>query len=368
MAKTDNLTDFLTDVADAIREKKGTSNPINPQDFSSEIASIQSGGGEFSWDFSRIGYTSENTTLLQQFEDAIAYSEEKARTFTPSNARLHFKTDKRLMFVPMVDTSGVTDMSGMFNDCSSLISIPQLDTSNVTNMDSMFSATALAAIPQLDTSNVTNMSNMFYSCKLISIPQLNTSKVTNISNMFYNCPNLTTIPQLDTKNVIIMNGMFQSCPALTAIPQLDTSNVKQMNSMFSSCTALTTIPLLDTSSATGMAYMFGGCSSLTTIPQLDMGEVTKMSNMFKSCSKLVFAIIKNIGKSSLATFDFSGATNWGTGGDENRQSLIDSLITYSYDRASNGMDTATITLSANTKALLTEEEIAQIAAKGYTIA
>lgn len=45
MAKTNNLTDFLTDIADAIREKKGTTGTINPQDFSSEIASIESGGG-----------------------------------------------------------------------------------------------------------------------------------------------------------------------------------------------------------------------------------------------------------------------------------------------------------------------------------
>lgn len=82
---------------------------------------------------------------------------------------------------------------------------------------------------------------------------------------------------------------------------------------------------------------------------------------------LCFLKIINLGKSTLTTFDFSRATNWGTGGDENRQSLIDSLISYSYDRASAGMDTATIKLSANTKALLTEEEIAQITAKGFTI-
>ena len=46
MAKNDNLTDFLTDVADAIRAKKGITDKINPQDFASEIASIESGGGE----------------------------------------------------------------------------------------------------------------------------------------------------------------------------------------------------------------------------------------------------------------------------------------------------------------------------------
>lgn len=45
MAKTDNLREFLTDVANAIRNKKGTTDLINPQDFSTEIESIQGGGG-----------------------------------------------------------------------------------------------------------------------------------------------------------------------------------------------------------------------------------------------------------------------------------------------------------------------------------
>ena len=40
MAKTDNLTDFLTGVADAIRTKKGTTAKINPQNFETEIGSI----------------------------------------------------------------------------------------------------------------------------------------------------------------------------------------------------------------------------------------------------------------------------------------------------------------------------------------
>lgn len=43
MSKLDNLADFLTDLANAIRAKKGTSANINAQDFSSEIASIPTG-------------------------------------------------------------------------------------------------------------------------------------------------------------------------------------------------------------------------------------------------------------------------------------------------------------------------------------
>lgn len=45
MAKENNLSDFLSDIASAIREKKGTTEPINAQDFASEIASIETGGG-----------------------------------------------------------------------------------------------------------------------------------------------------------------------------------------------------------------------------------------------------------------------------------------------------------------------------------
>ena len=43
MATNNNLTDFLTGVANAIREKKGSSSPINPQNFESEIAGIETG-------------------------------------------------------------------------------------------------------------------------------------------------------------------------------------------------------------------------------------------------------------------------------------------------------------------------------------
>ena len=40
MAKNNNLTDFLTDIANTLRNKKNTQDLINPQNFSSEISSI----------------------------------------------------------------------------------------------------------------------------------------------------------------------------------------------------------------------------------------------------------------------------------------------------------------------------------------
>ena len=93
-----------------------------------------------------------------------------------------------------------------------------------------------------DTSNVTNMSNMFQDCsRLTTIPQLDTSKVTTMYYMFRNCPKLTTIPVLDTSKVTDMNYMFQGCSKLTAIPALDASKVTTMDLVLFGCQSLTSV-------------------------------------------------------------------------------------------------------------------------------
>lgn len=140
---------------------------------------------------------------------------------------------------------------------------------------------------------------------------------------------------------------------------------------FTNCYSLVELHITNSHKVTYYSNAFKEDKSLAYINAIDMSSATYMTSIFYNCTKLAFIAITNLGKSSLATYDFSGATNWGVANEEipdARQSLIDSLITYSYDRASNGMATATIKLSATTKALLTEEEIAQITNKGFTIA
>ena len=185
MAKNNNLQDFLTDVANSIRTKTGTTELINAQDFSDKILNIPSGGG--------------NT--LKNLLDATKSC--------------------RYLFENYTGTS-VNDL------------IQPNDTENVTNMEKMFNGCLyLTTVPLLNTGNVTNMHDMFFQCvNLKSIPQLNTSNVTDMRNMFTGCQNITTIPQLDTSNVTDMYQMFNNCPKLTTIPQLDTSNVTNMREMF----------------------------------------------------------------------------------------------------------------------------------------
>ena len=142
--------------------------------------------------------------------------------------------------------------------------------------------------------------------------------------------------------------------------------------MFSGCTALTDVSGLELPNVTDAGYMLQNCRALVKCC-LDLSSVTYLYNIFYSCSALRYLLIKNVGRSSMTSWNLSGATNWGVE-DETiplssgaRQSLIDTLITYSYDRATAGMSACSITLSDTTMALLTDTEIAQITAKGFTL-
>ena len=116
------------------------------------------------------------------------------------------------------DTSNVTDMERMFQNCNKLTTIPLLDTSKVTNMKHMFTTSGLTTMPQLDTSNVASMEYMFYNClKLTTIPTLDTSNATNMQGMFANCSSLTSVGQLDGSKCTYFDSMFSNCSSLTSI-------------------------------------------------------------------------------------------------------------------------------------------------------
>lgn len=252
MAKNDNLSDFLLDIADAIREKKGSSEPINAQDFSSEIASIETKSGS-SWTghadaegLKAIGWTDEDIAYYQ--EHGVNWNEEddEYHKVSDDNKALYgvLTADNianyrdRIVYLPKIDTSAMTSMNRMFQNCYSLVSIPHLDTQKVTNMEQMFQNCYSLVSIQLDTSNVTSTSGMFNGCRsLVSIPQLNTSKVTSIDSMFQNCYSLVSI-QLDTQNAIYINNMFNGCCSLVSI-QLDTRKGGNTSYMFYNCFSLT---------------------------------------------------------------------------------------------------------------------------------
>lgn len=185
-------------------------------------------------------------------------------------------------------------------------------------------------------------------------------------NLFASKTNLVFFPIVETKNCTKFSGACSGCSSLLFVPSLDLSNATTLLTAFSNDSQLNYVGNLKTPKCTSFLNIFSGCNSLIRIEGLDLQGLAYNEVTFGSSANLRYIILYNIGK-SYNDYKLTSAIAWGIGSEENRQSLIDSLITYSYDRASNGMSTATIQLSATTKALLTEEEIAQITNKGFTI-
>lgn len=214
MARIDTLNNFLTDVADSIREKKGSTDVIPAANFDTEIESIPSGGG---------------VDINDYFIDAINDNNHTISAWLKKN--------------PFVDSSSVTIANSMFDSCYSLTEVLLLDTSKVTTASRMFyNCVNLKNIPLLDTSKVTNMQFFVYGCRnLIDFPLLNTSAVTDMSYMFDGCSKITSIPTLDTSNVGNMDSCFWACSSLTNIPKLSFQSMTNLISAFYQCSKLTNL-------------------------------------------------------------------------------------------------------------------------------
>ncbi len=140
------------------------------------------------------------------------------------------------------NTSNVTNMSFMFDGCSSLTSLDlsSFNTANVTNMKNMFSdckSLINLDLSSFNTSNVTNMYNMFIGCSSLTsldLSNFNTTNVTNMSSMFRTCKQLTSLDlsSFNTSNVIEMEYMFYFCPYLTTTIKIMSANVSKYSNMF----------------------------------------------------------------------------------------------------------------------------------------
>ena len=127
-------------------------------------------------------------------------------------------------------------------------------------------------LSKLDTSKVTSMQNMFNNCRSLTsfdISSFDTSQVTDMRSMFNGCYKLTSLDlsNFNTSNVTNMKMMFTNCSALTS---LDLSS-------------------FDASGASDISFMFSNCKTLETIfvaPGVDWSSVQTSTNMFISCSKL----------------------------------------------------------------------------------
>ena len=148
-----------------------------------------------------------------------------------SMSYMYYRSQATSIDTTKIDTSHVTNMTSMFNNCRSLTSID---------------------LSKFETENVTDMSYMFYYCvglPTINVSYLDTSSVSYMSGMFGDCSNLESIDirNFDLSHVSYMTVMFQNDIKLTSLDfsNLNFSHVPSggAGSLCQGCTSLTEVKL-----------------------------------------------------------------------------------------------------------------------------
>lgn len=196
----------------------------------------------------------------------------------------------------------VTDMSDMFEGCTALTSLNLSGwrTNQLTNINGMFDG--CNALTTLDVSGwtnpmLTNMSGMFSNLPALTnlnLTNFNTSAATDMSDMFARSFNITSLDLrgLNVANAVNMGGMFRGCSTLTSLDLSgwNTDNLTSINGMFSGCSSLTNINVSGWTNTVlnNMSNMFNDCSALTSInlTNFNTSAVTSMRGLFSGCSNL----------------------------------------------------------------------------------
>lgn len=417
MARTDNLKNYLTDVANAIREKTNTTDKIKASEFDDKIKGISGASEQWEWTLNNvIDFGSANPTFFKgrtylkvlpnyledkcleitnwsnAFNGCTNLTEIDINTSNGTNFERTFYNCKGIVdgevfatnvdfskattlfecFLgcssmtksPKIDTQA-TNMRGVFYNCPKLAIVSEIDTSNATNLIDIFGLDAqLTIVPQLNTSKVTALEGVFRGCSsLENFPTLDCSSVTSLTNLFQNCSKLTNsqikLVNMNTAKTINAPSMFQNCIALTSLDKtmVDASHFYNLTSFVEGCTALESVDL-DFSSVNNYLATFRGCTNLKSIKTLDFTNVvnnTYLNNMFVNCTALedVEIVAESI-KVNISFINSSLLT------DTSIQNIIDGLATVSTQR--------TLTLHADVKAKLTDEQKNTITTKNWKLA
>ena len=365
MADTSNLTQFLTDVAGAIKEKTGKTDKIPAANFDAEILSIKTGGSGDVKLFETEEEMQSDTTAKEgdlaivyrnTLANMVADTETQYITFPDTVTLPTAFTGEYHGRIRAVDDSAMFDGQVMLNQTSfefSGYSETGETTINYTSTDGITYTRSTTITNPVDLGTVVKSyyewnDNLGYFMQVSSSSftglykynstawELAPTDLTTVADdvyltKFYGANGieqgtLQNIENLSKDNInkrvklwdIFNSGMvcpsdvsamFKDCTNLQTIPLLDTSKVTNMDSMFSDCINLTEIPLLNTNNVTDMSAMFYGCTNLTTIPQLDTSKITDMQYMFYGCTNLQTIPLLDTSKVTNMFNMFHGCTN-----------------------------------------------------------
>ena len=235
MARTDTLTNYLTDVATAIKTKKGDNTPIKASEFDTEIANLPSGGGAVIeiTDASYLFYEGARTEYLNEILSLCK---------NVTSAKYMFYMCKLSeLDLSNFDTSEIEDASYMFSNNMTVqkYDLTGWDTSKVKKMTRMFySNTNITDLVMLDASSVQNISGVCDSC----IDLTNFGGFMNLGKGFATTAgenssslklNLSSSNQLTEQSLInVLNGLYDiaSIGVKTQTCQLGSTNLAKLTS------------------------------------------------------------------------------------------------------------------------------------------
>ena len=202
MAKNNTLKDFVTGIASAIREKKGTTELINPQDFENEIRTIQT-------DPEPPSGKSLAAQIIDKSVTSVMAGDLKGVT---KISRYAFYSCDRLTSI--IIPSSVTSIGEYaFSYCMSLTSITIPDSVTSIGNDGFSNCRSLTSITIPDSMTIIGW-YVFQNCKNLTNVTISDSVKDIGGQAFSDCNNLM--------NVIIGNGVtninpiaFSSCGTAT---------------------------------------------------------------------------------------------------------------------------------------------------------
>lgn len=287
------------------------------------------------------------------------------------------------------DSSKVEDVTLMFNNTTSLNEIDLTGTnfSKVKNFNNMFRKSGIKRIKGLEslrTDSAVYLDNgtkdpynaMFAVCRNLTddsfgnLAAWDTSKMKYIS-LFKGCESITELHGIetwDTSSVVSLAGFFSACK-LNKTPNLSKWNTENVTNLdgFLEGNSVTDIDLSswNVSNVTSIMGFLSRMSSLQNVNLLgwNLCKVEKISMFDWNTNIKTLKLGERFFSSPYITeVSFKLLGKW------TNDSVKLSLVTNLYDRKANGLPDLTLVLHANTKKVLTEDDIATMTAKGYIIA